>query len=383
MKVLFVASVYRHLTAFHIPFMEYFQSEGYEIYAAGIGEEDRRILQDKNITCIDIPFSRSPLAGDNIKAYKALKTLFKDEKFDLVHVHTPVAAFLTRLAFRNVKHGKIIYTAHGFHFFKGAPLQNWLLYYPLEKVAAKWTDHLITINNEDYQNALKFLPKEQVSLVHGVGVEPNTIVMNDAEKKLLKQQLGLRDESIIISYVAELNDNKNHIFLFNNWEAIKKEVPNYELLVIGTGEKEEQLKQIVKERNLQDIHFLGFRRDVPKILKITDIVCLLSLREGLPKSILEAMSEHIASIVSNTRGLRDLIQENINGKVIYLDDNKMLYNAFVLMGNKEVRKKMGENTFEIVSVYFFEIVLQEYIAIYKEVGLNVSTKVLNKGSVKV
>lgn len=365
MKVLFVASVYRHLTAFHIPFMEYFQKEGYEVYAAGIGDEDKAILEAHNISCIDIPFSRSPFSSDNVKAYKQLKKLFKEMKFDLVHVHTPVAAFLTRAAFRKSDYGKILYTAHGFHFFKGAPLQNWLIYYPLERLAARWTDHLITINEEDYNNAKKkFLPAHKVSLTHGVGVEPSKIELTEDEKRELKASLNLREDSIVISYVAELNDNKNHIFLFNNWKEIKAATPQYELLVIGTGEKEEELKRIVAERDLKDIHFLGFRRDVPKLLKITDIVCLLSLREGLPKSIMEAMAEGIPCVVSDTRGLRDLIDNNINGFVINNNNNISLMNSFYLLKESELRLKMDIRNKEVIQKYILNQVLDEYISIY-------------------
>ncbi|OCS87063.1 glycosyltransferase family 4 protein [Caryophanon latum] len=367
MKVLFVASVYRHLTAFHIPFMEYFQKEGYEVYAAGIGDEDKAILEAHNISCIDIPFSRSPFSSDNVKAYKQLKKLFKEMKFDLVHVHTPVAAFLTRAAFRKSDYGKILYTAHGFHFFKGAPLQNWLIYYPLERLAARWTDHLITINEEDYNNAKKFLPAHKVSLTHGVGVEPSKIELTEEEKRELKASLNLRKDSIVISYVAELNDNKNHIFLFNNWKEIKAVTPQYELLVIGTGEKEAELKRIVAERDLKDIHFLGFRRDVPKLLKITDIVCLLSLREGLPKSLIEAMLEGIPCIVSNIRGARDLINFNINGYVVDLNDAKGLKSSFLhvtsLVKNSEAIKANIMQS----EKYTLKNILKEYFLIYKRI----------------
>lgn len=369
MKVLFVASVYRHLTAFHIPFMEYFQQEGYEVYAAGTGV-DKEILEAHNISCIDISFSRNPFSSDNMKAYKQLKELFKKEKFDLVHVHTPVAAFLTRAAFRKSSYGKIVYTAHGFHFFKGAPLQNWLIYYPLEKLAAKWTDHLITINEEDYMNAKKFLPEHKVSLTHGVGVEPLQLELTEEEKVELKSSLNLRKDSIVISYVAELNDNKNHIFLLNNWNEIKAATPQYELLIIGTGEKEAELKRIVTEKGLQDIHFLGFRRDVPKLLKITDIVCLLSLREGLPKSIIEAMTEGIPCIVSNTRGLRDLINCKELGCVVKLDNGDIeLKEAFCDLSLIKMEKieDMRKTIKKEAVKYHLKVILRDYEYIYGEI----------------
>lgn len=366
MKILFVASVYRHFTAFHIPYMQYFQSQGYEVWAAGTGNEDKEKLQQLNITCVDIPFSRSPLSTQNITAYQALKKLFHEERFDLVHVHTPVAALLTRAAFRNIKHGKMFYTAHGFHFFEGAPKQNWLIYYTAEKIAAKWTDQLITINDEDYKNAQKLLPVEKISYVHGVGVEFDAQQLTLSEKNELRAQLGLSADAVVISCVAELNHNKNHQFLLRNWQQLKQENPNIELLLIGTGENEQPLQEYVAQHQLDGVHFLGFRRDVPRLLQISDIVTLLSHREGLPKSIMEAMAASIPCVVTNTRGLRDLIQTNENGFVVNHEDDQALQKAFVkLVQSKQLRQQMGQRAKQLVEPFVLDKVLQEYVTIYK------------------
>lgn len=366
MKILFVASVYRHLTAFHIPYIKYFLEQGYDVYAAGVGEEDKKNLEKINVTCFDIPFSRSPLNHHNITAYKLLKQVFMREKFDLVHVNTPVAALLTRAAFRKSKHGKIVYTAHGFHFYEGAPIKNWLIYYTVEKLAAKWTDHLITINDEDFKNALKLLPEDKVSHVHGVGVEIVENILTDMEKLRLRENLGVGYNSIIIAYVAELNDNKNHQFLLNNWLQIKKNNPNFELLFIGTGEKEQELKNYVLAENLTGVHFLGYRRDVPRLLHITDIVALLSHREGLPKSIMEAMVMGIPCVVTNTRGLRDLIKLNENGVVVNHKSDEALIEAFTLLSKKQVRERMGFRAKQLVEPFLLNYVLEEYKLIYKD-----------------
>jgi len=366
MKVLFVASVYRHLTAFHVPYIQYFQSQGFEVWAAGTGVPDKEKLEELQVKCIDVPFSRSPLSMQNIDAFKTLKNLFHNENFDLVHVHTPVAALLTRRAFKNNRYGKIIYTAHGFHFFEGAPKQNWLIYFMAEKIASKWTDHLITINEEDYKNAHKLLPTEKISYVHGVGVENMSKSLTEDEKKLLKEQLGLSNESIVISCIAELNYNKNHQFLLRNWKLLKQENPQFELLLIGTGENENKLKDYVTKEQLLGIHFLRYRRDVPDLLQISDIVTLLSYREGLPKSIMEAMEASIPCVVTNTRGLRDLIKSNENGFVVNHEDDQALVTAFTVLAKEEpLRKQMGQKARQSVEPYLLDKVLQEYIAIYE------------------
>lgn len=365
MKVLFVASIYRHLTTFHIPYIKYFQNKGYEVWAAGTGQEDKTTLEGINVKCVDIPFSRSPLSSQNIASFKALKKLFSTEVFELVHVHTPVASLLTRAAFRKSKHGKIIYTAHGFHFFKGAPKQNWLIYYTVEKLAAKWTDHLITINEEDYKNAHKLLPAEKISFVHGVGVEVEEHLLDESERLNLKQQLGLDKDSVVISYVAELNENKNHQFLLRNWRRIKESNPKFELLIIGAGEKEGILKELVTSEQLAGVHFLGFRRDVPTLLQVTDVVVLLSHREGLPKSIMEAMAAGIPCVVTNTRGLRDLIKMNENGFVVNHEKDEELIATFKKLKIEELRKQMGHRAQKSVEPFMLDQVVEEYTEIYK------------------
>lgn len=366
MKILFVASVYRHLTAFHIPYIQYFQSKGFEVWVAGSGEDDKKVLEGYGVTCIDIPFSRSPLNRQNITSYQMLKSLFSTEQFDLVHVHTPVAALLTRMAFRKTKNGKIIYTAHGFHFFSGAPKQNWIIYYTVEKLAAKWTDHLITINEEDFNSAQKLLPKNKISYVHGVGVEFTSVLVTEDEKRALKETLELAKDSVVISYIAELNYNKNHQFLLRNWRQLKQQNPKIELLIIGAGENEKELKRFVNLEKLKGVHFLGFRKDVSKLLQITDIVSLLSYREGLPKSIMEAMVASIPCVVTNTRGLRDLIKSNENGFVINHEENEALVRAFTALAQSEdLRKQMGQAAKQLVEPYLLEKVLIEYVEVYE------------------
>ncbi|TQR21230.1 glycosyltransferase family 4 protein [Psychrobacillus vulpis] len=367
MNILFVASVYRHLIAFHIPYIQYFQSQGYNVWAAGTGEKDRAILEDLMVKCVDIPFSRNPLSVQNVDAYNQLKKVFSKQTFELVHVHTPVASLLTRAAFRKSQHGKIIYTAHGFHFFSGAPKQNWLIYYTAEKMAARWTDHLITINKEDYKNGLRFGIKESdISLVHGVGVEPVKNISSD--KKTLKQLLGLSTNAIVISYVAEINRNKNHQFLLSNWKRIKEQSPQAALLLIGDGEHRDEIEKYVQEHSLEDIQVLGFRNDVAELLGITDIVSLLSHREGLPKSIMEAMVASIPCVVSDTRGLRDLITSGESGFVIPHGNDDLLVDSFVsLLNQEEMRQKMGKNAYKEVEPYLLENVLKEYIKIYDRV----------------
>lgn len=370
MKVLFVATVYHHLTSFHIPYMKYLQNKGFEVWAAGDGDEQiKDELTKLGFRCIDFSFSRSPFTKDNIAAYRQLKKLFLHEDFALVHAHTPVASLLSRMAFRHGQGGKIIYTAHGFHFFKGAPLLNWLIYYQLERMVARWTDRLITINQEDYERAQKMgYRKDEVRYVRGVGVEQHGIQLSNSEKVKLKNKLGLAEDAIVISYIAEINKNKNHQFLLRNWEKIKMAIPKASLLIMGEGDKATEIERLIRDRQLQDVFLLGYRKDVNQLLGITDIVSLLSYREGLPKCIMEAMAVGIPCVVSDTRGLRDLITDGENGFVIPLDDDERLVESFVtVLQDRTLREKMGSVASQKIQPFLLENVLQDYIAIYEEV----------------
>lgn len=363
MNILFVATVYRHLVNFHIPYMQYFQKQGYTVYAIGNGDEDKQILSELGIHCIDISFSRNPFSLQNIRACRQLKALFRQKEFKLIHVNSPISALLTRFVYRKYKN-PIVYTAHGFHFFKGASKQNWLIYYPLEKIAARWTDHLFVMNDEDYQNAKKFMPIEKLSFVHGVGV---AFKKQSADVVALRESLHIAEEAVVISYIAELNSNKNHLYLLRNWAAIKVQCPEAVLLIMGSGELDNELRDYVKVHQLKDVQFLGHRRDVEQLLQLTHINTLLSYREGLPKSTMESMFMGIPNIVTDTRGLRDLIKDEKNGYVIAQDEDSLLVKRFAcLIQSASLREEMGAYSKKVVKPYLLENVLPEYSNVYKK-----------------
>jgi glycosyltransferase involved in cell wall biosynthesis len=369
MKILFVASIYRHITTFHIPFLVFFQQRGYEVWVAASGEKsEKEKLENMGVKCIDVDFTRSPFSFSNMGAYLQLKKIAKTQDFDLIHVHTPVASFLTRIAFKNARKGIVLYTAHGFHFYDGAPLINWLLYFNVEKIIRRYTDGIIVMNEEDQRNAIKLgYEKEKIFFVHGVGVKIAENKVDSIKLDRLRNELGLKPKDIVVSFVAELNDNKNHQFLLRNWNDISRRCPNAVLFIIGDGHKAKELQDYVEKQRMSNVRFLGFREDIPNLLKLTDIITLLSKREGLPRSIMEAMSQKIPCIVTNIRGLRDLTQDKKNGYVINLGEDIELQNAFIsLLEDKILRKQMGECSFDLVQPYSIDKVLLEYEKVYKQ-----------------
>jgi len=320
-KVLFTATVDSHIELFHVPFLKYFKDNGYEVHVATNGNSDIPYCDKK----IKIPFERSPFKVNNLKAIKELKKVIDSENYDIIHTHTPMGSVVTRLAsLKARKNGtRVIYTAHGFHFYKGAPLLNWLLFYPVEKILARYTDELITINKEDY-NLAKRKFNTNVYYVPGVGIDEKKFDFNmtSEDKSNLRKSLGLNDYDFVMIYPAELNKNKNQLFLINTMEILIKNYPNIHLLLAGKDSYNGFYQKLVNEKNLnKNIHFLGFRNDIPKLLKIADISVSASLREGLPVNIMEAMYVGLPIIATDCRGNRDLITDGINGYVVAKNDS--------------------------------------------------------------
>jgi len=276
-KILFVATVESHLLNFHIPFMKLLQEKGYEVHVATkLGNREHE-FDDIGVIKHNIDFSRSPYSPKVFKSLQQMEKLLREIRFSLVHVHTPVAAFVTRLACQRTNTHPVLYTAHGFHFYKDAPLKNWLLYYNMEKLAAHWTDGLITINEEDYKAAQKFKLRTngKVFFVPGVGVDivslEQRIASTDRSEK--RKELGVSQLSTVHITVAELIPRKKHIQVLRALSKLNK--TNFHYLIVANGESEQKLKKAVNELMLQDkVSFLGFRRDVPELLAASDVFIL-------------------------------------------------------------------------------------------------------------
>ena len=260
----------------------------------------------KELDChiYNISTSRSPFSLGNIKAIKQLKKIVCN--YDLVHCHTPLAAMATRLACKKFrKKGlKVIYTAHGFHFYKGAPLKNWIIFYPIEKRCSKWTDALITINHEDYEFAKKKMKAKQIIYIPGVGIDVKKFEKTEVDISKKKEELGLPLDSKIILSVGELNENKNHQIVIKALGQLNDS--NIHYVIAGKGDLKDKLEEVAKENNV-NLHLLGFRTDVSELYKIADLYVLPSNREGLNVSIMEALASGCPVIASRIRGNVDMV----------------------------------------------------------------------------
>lgn len=366
-KVLFTATVDSHILAFHLPFLKWFKDQGYEVHVATNGDEEIPYCDKK----IKISFERSPFKLNNIKAIFQLRKILLKEKYDIIHTHTPMGSVVTRLAAKKSrKQGtRVIYTAHGFHFFKGASLINWALFYPVEKYLSKYTDTLILINKEDYCLAKKKFKKcKDIQYVPGVGIDENKfdIKMTKKEKTELRKSLGLKDNDFVMIYPAELSNRKRQIWLINAVSTLLKENKDMHLLLPGRDSLNGKCQELVKELNLEkQIHFLGFRKDIPKLLQISDLSVSSSRQEGLPVNIMEAMYVGLPIVATDCRGNRDLVKDGENGYIVPLDDSEMFDERIkTIYVNKTLRNKLKTANKNEIETYMLKNILDKMNKIY-------------------
>lgn len=283
-------------------------------------------LKKNNVEYFQIDFSRNIMDfKENLKAYKQLDKIVSNGKYEFIHSHSPIGGVVSRItAFKN--RVKIIYTAHGFHFFKGSSLLNWLLYFPIEKFLSFFTDVLITINKEDYNNSIKLLNAKKNVYLPGIGIDADKLNAVNINKKKLLDSLGITENSFLIISVGELNKNKNHQVVVKALYRIKN--PNIHYLICGQGPEIFSLREMVIKLNLsKNVHFLGYREDVKEILKISDLFIFPSYREGLSVALMEAMTSRLPVICSNIRGNVDLITEGENGYLVSPNDDVKIANC--------------------------------------------------------
>ena len=371
-KVLYVTTVSRTINAFLIPHINMLLDNGYEVHCAcSIDKPVDKELQRRGVKIFEVPFSRNPLGIGNIKAFIKLEELQRINDYDIVHVHTPIAAIYGRLLKLNFPSLRIIYTAHGYHFLKGGSKLGWILYYPIEKIMAKFTDVTININKEDYEITKEKLKPKKCYLLNGVGLDLDKYKkLSSKEIQEKRKEFGLKDKDFVVLMIAEINKNKNHIQLINAMDILKDKYPNIKVLCIGDGTLKESLEKQIILRNLQNnIFMLGYRLDVNKLINISDIGILLSYREGLPRNIMEFMACGRKVIATDIRGCRDLICDETIGTLVNVDDYESTAKAI------EKYYILNDKSFEVskeIRKYDIESINSELLKIYEDVQLDIN-----------
>ena len=295
-------------------FIKELLSEGHTVDIATNDTERKTPDCYKNLGCrvFTLSCSRSPLDKGNLESIGQIRRLVEKERYDIVHCHTPIAAACTRIACRKLrkKQGvKVFYTAHGFHFYKGAPLLNWLVYYPVEKLCAYFTDKLITINREDYNRAKRRFHAGEVLYVPGVGVDLSKFDNVQVDRAAKRREIGVPEDAFLLFSVGELNKNKNHQIIIRALAKLNR--PDVHYAIAGRGDQHDELLRLAEELGVsKQVHLLGFRTDIPELNCTADVFCFPSFREGLSVAVMEAMACGVPIVCSSIRGNTDLVDEN-------------------------------------------------------------------------
>ncbi len=333
-------------------------------------EDDIKLDEKKwGVKLLHIDLTRSPYRFlQNYKAYKQLIKIIKDYDIKFIHCNTPVGGMLGRLAGRKCKVTKVIYQAHGFHFFKGAPKKNWLIYYTIENQLARITDALITINKEDYVLAkknLKLREKGHIYYVHGVGIDTSQYSKDEEQRKEKRSELGLKSSDFALISMGDLIERKNYGTAIRAVAAVNE--PSLHYYICGTGAEEERLKVLAQSLGVSEqVHFLGFRTDIKELLIATDAFLFTTKQEGLSRAMLEAMASGLPCIASKIRGNTDLL-EGVEGGFLCetMDVSNYAEKIMLLKNDKAMREAMGENNRSTVQKFSTKTVREELKKIYE------------------
>lgn len=361
-RMLMLASVASMIDQFNMPNIELLQKMGYEVHVAcnfekgsTCSEEKIQELKEKlkkmQVKFFQIDFERNVMKlNQDLKAYKQVLKLARKYHYTFIHCHSPIGGVVGRLVGHKTN-TKVIYTAHGFHFYEGAPLLNWLIYYPIEKLLSRFTDVLITINQEDYHRAKSKFHAKRVEYVPGVGIDIKRFQNVKVDILQKRKELGIRSKDIVLLSVGELNKNKNHEIVIKALSGLDR--PDVKYLLVGQGELKNYLKNLARKLEVEDqVKFLGFRSDVAEIYKIADAFIFPSKREGLGLAAIEAMASGLPLITSNIHGIKDYSKENITGFLCDANDWKTWkVKIEKILKEEKARKEFGKNNIEIASQY--------------------------------
>ena len=304
-----------------------------------------------------------------MSAYKQLVEFIKQEKIDYIHCNTPTGGILGRLAGKKCMVKKVIYQAHGFHFYKGSPKKNWLVYYPVEKWLAKYTDALITINKEDFELASKkfrLRNNGKVYYVAGVGIDSKQYLSDGKLRDEKRAELNLKASDIALISMGDLIERKNYETAVRAVAEAKNK--NIQYFICGRGPEEEKLKNLCASLGVENqVHFLGFRSDIKELLNASDIFLFTTKQEGLPRSMMEAMASGLPCIASKIRGNTDLLENTDGGYLCESTDYKDFAEKINIFANdKNLRENAGKSNLITIQKFSTDTVSKDLKEIYSE-----------------
>lgn len=361
-KVLFIAN-HAGFSKFNVPYFEWFRRQGWIVHNASPGLETGVVDRQ-----INVPIERNPLAFRNLVAFCKLWKLCRENEYDMIHCHTPVGGVLGRLCGLACKKTKVIYTAHGFHFYHGGPLKNWMLYYSIEKLLSEITDAVVTINEEDYALATRRFSHPKVFYIGGVGVDLNRFrpFHSDEEKQAFRKLLGISWDDFAMIYVAQFIPRKNHGFLLQQISKLKAEIKNLKLLLVGSGPDLEKIKSLADRLHIsENVLCLGYRTDVEKLYAASDLLVSASLMEGFGINLVEGMGCALPVLCADIRGHRDIVRVAPLNRLFRFDDGSFRENVLQFYQNKNLREKVGKENRRLSYSFSVDSSVEKMAEIYR------------------
>ena len=372
MKKLLITSTELMMIQFLVPHVKYLSENGFDVEIAcsevgGRMAEVRNVLGGTVKAIHTLRLERSPLSPRNFLGYQDLRRLLAENHYDMIWTNEPVMGVVTRLAANQYRRNgtKVIYMCHGFHFYKGASLPNWLIFYPIERFMSRFCDMIVTINHEDEARAKTFhCPR--VEYIHGIGVNTERL-HNRNEQSNIRAELGLAEDDFLVLSVGELNENKNQQVIIRAVAQLKD--PKIHYLLCGKGDQQAQLESLAKELGIgKNVHFLGYRKDVVDICHQCDLFAHASRREGISVASLEAMYCGLPLVMSTVRGAEDYLTDGESGFLRHSDDVDGFADGIRrLKENGELRKSFGQRNREAVMPYAVENVKREICNLLKQI----------------
>jgi glycosyltransferase EpsD len=353
-RILYIATSDIHINIFHIPFLKWLWENHAIVHLVVENRGGIKLPYIEKQYSLEFP--RNVSIRTYSKSYRDLKKIINENQYDIIHCHTPLPSLITRLASRQArrKGAKVLYTVHGFHFYKGGPIKKWLIFYPVEYFLSAFTDGIITMNKEDFNYVNNKMFHKKSFLIPGVGVNPEVFKpLSEISKNEIRNKLGYSNKDLIIIYVAEFSKRKNHQLVLKALAQLNSQKLKFKVLFVGTGLLEEEINQLSGEYRLKDeIDFLGFRNDVADLTAISDIGISSSRQEGLPVGILQEMFCGLPIIASEERGHKELVKHGENGFLFPQNRYKKFAGYLqLLIQDQKLRATMGKKSFDLATPF--------------------------------
>lgn len=365
-KILITASAGSHIKNFHLPYVKYFKEIGYEIHTASGGKVYSPYI-DKTF---NLSFDKRQLSIKNAITIMKLAALMRKERYDIVSSNATLAGLLTRMAV--VISGTkptVIHMSHGY-LFKDDETTKSRIYLGFEKLLAKHTDLLFTMNGEDYNIACKHDLCQKIEFIHGCGLCREKLPwLTPNEVDDVQKFYGITDIDTVLLCVGEFSERKNQAMLLRAFSGIVKKKVSVKLLLAGDGKLLLTCKQLVKKLKIEDnVIFCGQVDKVSTLYCVADIVVSASISEGLPFNILEALHYGIPVVASNVKGHVDLIANHVNGLLFDLESESELESCLRLLIDDTKLYNNIKSHVSLQNEYYIDRVQQEILGLYSTIG---------------